>query len=434
MNGEELRQSKQGKFDRVAGLKNQQIMNIALITYEFHGEYLNGGLGTYMGQIATLLKFRGHQLDVFCKGEKHLSTYEKAGITIHPIRCKGADAFREKVVSAFQKQTEQKEYDIIEAPECYSSSLLIRQQFPEIPHIIKLHCPAFWMRKINYTPSLSDKIKFRLRRILNGSRQKKPSYEYQRENDYEFHLAKLCPYIMYPSNAVKEVVTEHWELTQTKFVNVPNPYIPTTDYLNIPIKNIENNKPAITYVGRLEKGKGLIELGKAMTYIFQEFPNATLTFVGRIKRSPKPWQNMQQYLEKELWEYRRQLRFLGHVELEQIPIALSQTDISVIPSRWENFPTVCLEAMSAGRAIVGSKQGGMNELLADDCGLRVDTSSPESIAEGIKKLILNPNLRNTLGENARAKVLSKYNGERIGRMMEETYSLAIENWVKVSDV
>ncbi|MGK0364398.1 MAG: glycosyltransferase involved in cell wall biosynthesis, partial [Saprospiraceae bacterium] len=60
--------------------------------------------------------------------------------------------------------------------------------------------------------------------------------------------------------------------------------------------------------------------------------------------------------------------------------------------------------------------------------------SPESIADGIKKLILNPNLRNTLGENARAKVLSKYNGERIGRMMEETYSLAIENWVKVSDV
>lgn len=405
-------------------------MNIALVSYEFPGEMFVSGIGTYMGQIAELMSQRGHHVEVFCGGLKHNLTYHKEKITIHPVFCKDQNDFREKVVSVFQKRVQQQHFDIIEAAESSSNSLLIRRQFPEIPHLIKLHCPVFWFQKLNENHSLLAKIRFRLGGLRRGFWQKKVYWKYIKEEDVDFHMAKLSPYIIYPSNAVKKIVLQYWGLNQASFLYIPNPYIPSLAYLNLPIKNVNRKSPSITFIGRLEKGKGLVELGKAMIYIFREFPTVTLTLVGAVKNSPKLGQNMQQYLEKKLNKYRHQLKFLGHLELEQMPSLLSQTDIMVIPSHWDNFPTVCLEAMSAGRAIVGSKHGGMSELLAGNCGILVDPFQPKKMAIAIKKLILNPDLRDILGQNARAKVLSQYNGEKIGAMIEKAYILIRKNWDK----
>jgi len=292
------------------------------------------------------------------------------------------------------------------------------------------NCPVFWFQKLNENHSLLAKIRFRLGGLRRGFWQKKVYWKYIKEEDVDFHMAKLSPYIIYPSNAVKKIVLQYWGLNQASFLYIPNPYIPSLTYLNLPIKNVNRKSPSITFIGRLEKGKGLVELGKAMIYIFREFPTVTLTLVGAVKNSPKLGQNMQQYLEKKLNKYRHQLKFLGHLELEQMPSLLSQTDIMVIPSHWDNFPTVCLEAMSAGRAIVGSKHGGMSELLAGNCGILVDPFQPKKMAIAIKKLILNPDLRDILGQNARAKVLSQYNGEKIGAMIEKAYILIRKNWDK----
>ncbi|MFK7983616.1 MAG: glycosyltransferase family 4 protein [Saprospiraceae bacterium] len=405
-------------------------MNIALVSYEFPGEMYVGGIGTYMGQIAKLLTERGHHIEVFCGGLKHFSTYHKEGITIHPVLCKDQNDFRKKVLPVFQKRVQQRYFDIIEAAESSSDSLLIREQFPEIPHVIKLHCPAFWFQKINSNLSLLAKIRFRLGGLRRGAWQKKVYWKYIKEDDSDFHMARLSPYIIYPSNAVKKIVLQYWGLHQASFIYIPNPYIPSPAYLNLSIKNMEDKSPAITFIGRLEKGKGLVELGEAMIYIFRKFPKAKLTLAGAIKASPKSGQNMQQYLEKKLNKYKHQLNFLGHLEFEQMPSLLSQTDIMVIPSHWDNFPTVCLEAMSAGRAVVGSKHGGMSELLAGNCGVLVDPFQPKLMAIAIEKLILNPDLRNILGQNARAKILSQYNGEKIGTMTEEAYTLIRKNWNK----
>lgn len=408
-------------------------MNIALISYEFPGEQYVGGIGTYMGQMAKLLSKRGHHVEVFCGGLKHYSTYHKEGITIHPVHCKDQTNFREKVLPVFQERVLQQSFDIIEAAESSANSLLIRGKCPEIPHVIKLHCPAFWFQKLNRNASLLARIRIRLGGLRRGIWQKKAYGKYLKEDDPDFQMARLCPYIIYPSHAIKEIILQYWGLHQASFLHIPNPYLPSPAYLNIPIKYTTRQSPAITFIGRLEKGKGLVELGAAMKYIFRKFPKATLTFAGAIKASPKSGQNMQQYLEHKLSNHSSQLNFLGHLKLEAMPALLSRTDIIVIPSHWDNFPTVCLEAMSAGRAIVGSQHGGMSELLAENCGLLVNPFQPKSMAKAIEKLILHPDLRTVLGQNARAKVLSQYNEETIGRMTEAAYALVCEHWNETSN-
>jgi glycosyltransferase involved in cell wall biosynthesis len=98
----------------------------------------------------------------------------------------------------------------------------------------------------------------------------------------------------------------------------------------------------------------------------------------------------------------------------------------VYPSLWENFPNVCLEAMSAARAVIGSSAGGMAEMLDEGaCGRLVDPHDYKNLARQIISLLDSPRERIRLGQLARSKVLSAYNEEHIGEATENIYLEAI---------
>ena len=112
--------------------------------------------------------------------------------------------------------------------------------------------------------------------------------------------------------------------------------------------------------------------------------------------------------------------------MERIPAELGGIDICVFPSIWENFPNVCLEAMSAGRGVVGSQAGGMSEMLASGAGRLVPPKNSAAIANAVIELLGNPNERMQMGAAARQRIKDEYNGDKIGSLMESVYREAIE--------
>ena len=86
--------------------------------------------------------------------------------------------------------------------------------------------------------------------------------------------------------------------------------------------------------------------------------------------------------------------------------------------------------MSAGRAVVGSKNGGMSELLANQCGLLVHPKRPKDIASAICQLIENPQLRYTFGQNARQKVIHDYSLEKTAKASMSHFSELIKTTLK----
>jgi glycosyltransferase involved in cell wall biosynthesis len=109
-----------------------------------------------------------------------------------------------------------------------------------------------------------------------------------------------------------------------------------------------------------------------------------------------------------------------------MPEQYAAVDICVFPSVWENFPNVCLEAMSAGRAIVASSAGGMAEMLEGGVhGILIPPCNPKVIAEGVIRLLRSRELRQALGASARQRVLSAYSLEKIGPQLEQSYEVAI---------
>lgn len=401
-------------------------MKIALVSYEYPPDTALGGIATYAAQIARVLQDRNHQIEVFCSSPYRSCSSKEDEITIHRILSKSPPEFTELVKSKFLERHSTVEFDLVEGPEYTACARGIVELMPDIPFVVKLHTPTFLVREINFIElSLVDKFRWIAGAIRRGHLPKAfPSIDYDVSSDIERIHALEADEIATPSLSLGSQLTDIWKLPPERVAHVPYPYVPSQQLLDIPIETYTNT---VTFVGRLEIRKGILDLAKAIPAIIKQCPDTKFRFVGRALNSPNQNLDMQQYLEKKLFRYQNALEFTGGISPDQIPEILAQTDVCIFPSRWENFPNVCLEAMAAGRGVVGSSAGGMAEMLDQNrAGRLIPPHSPEKIAEAVIELIKNPELRMQFGQKARDRVLSEYSLDKIGTLQEAAYQRAIE--------
>ena len=205
-------------------------------------------------------------------------------------------------------------------------------------------------------------------------------------------------------------------MAEKKMAVIPYPFVPSHNLLSIPI--IDSHK-VITYFGRLETRKGVEIFAKAIPLILDKFPDYKFKLVGKDTFSSTHCKFMQGFLSEKLNVYLNKVEFVDHVSAEEIPFLLASTDICVFPSLWENFPNVCLEAMSAGRAIVASKNGGMKDMLQkENAGILINPYSSMEIVNAVSYLINNPEEKLSMAKRARKKVLDEYSSDKIGALIE----------------
>jgi hypothetical protein len=85
---------------------------------------------------------------------------------------------------------------------------------------------------------------------------------------------------------------------------------------------------------------------------------------------------------------RRRFRFHGSQTREQLLQSMSRFSIAVVPSRWENLPYSCIEAMASGLPVLVSPHGGMAELIGDgDSGWVARDGSPDGLAEALTRAL-----------------------------------------------
>ena len=143
---------------------------------------------------------------------------------------------------------------------------------------------------------------------------------------------------------------------------------------------------------------------------------------------------MKDVLLKELGGSASRVKFIDHVPLSQIPYFLSTASVCVFPSLWENFPNVCLEAMSAARGIVASRSGGMSQMLQPcDGGLLVDPHDVHAIADGITNLLQHPEERIAYGMRSRQRIVD-YHANTIPNKIVEQYKAFAERKEKIDGV
>jgi glycogen(starch) synthase len=154
----------------------------------------------------------------------------------------------------------------------------------------------------------------------------------------------------------------------------------------------------ICYVGRLEPRKGIIEWVEAATRIAREHPYVHFDFVGA-----DIW-NLETALRAQIGrDLAARFLFHGPKSKEEIATFLARAMAGVVPSRWENFPNVCIEAMASGLPVIATRYGAMAELLEDGRSgwLAEDTGVAgmvDSLADALRRcLAATPQQRAAIG-------------------------------------
>lgn len=140
------------------------------------------------------------------------------------------------------------------------------------------------------------------------------------------------------------------------------------------------------------------------------------------------------YQRKEIEKLISEMELKGVIELngripnEDVPKVLSNIDIFCATSVSESFGVAAVEAQAMCVPVVATDAEGYKEVVEDGVtGIIVKKKDPNSIAEGLKKLVLDEKLRISMGNSGRKRVLNKYDLKRINVVqMENGYKRAIE--------
>ena len=159
----------------------------------------------------------------------------------------------------------------------------------------------------------------------------------------------------------------------------------------------------LLFVGRIEPLKGVDILLGAAAQVEAESDCFVLIIGGDSAAQDGEMAHLR-LLASELGISER-VNFLGAVDHEKLPLFYSAADVCVVPSFYESFGLVALEAMACGTPVVASRVGGLTATVRDgETGYLIPWRCPEPFAERIELLLGNEELRRAFGRTAREAV------------------------------
>jgi len=233
------------------------------------------------------------------------------------------------------------------------------------------------------------------------------------------------------SNYMVSHVQWAFGLPPDKLVMIPNgvatePYAKTDseDLRSFRSKFAMPEEKIILFVGRLVYEKGVQVLVNAIPKVLEK-TNAKFVIVGNG------------YMKEQLTGIIKGLGlghkvvFTGFIDDETLRRLQKCADVSVVPSLFEPFGIVALEAMAAKSPVVVSDSGGLSEIVEHDVtGVKVYVNHPDSLAWGITRVLLDSGYANWIRSNAYARVQEKYNWNRIAQQTKSIYQSVLGEYSK----
>ncbi len=174
-------------------------------------------------------------------------------------------------------------------------------------------------------------------------------------------------------------------------------------------------------VANLRPGKGHQYLLEAAQLVLNQCPDVTFVIVGREKEKVD-LERLQELAQR--LEIQDRVIFTGF--RRDVFQVMSTFDIFVLPSLWEGFGIVLLEAMALGKPVIGTDVDGIPEIIADGLnGFLVEPRNSQQLANRILRLLHDETLRNRMGQNGMQKVRLRFSIERTVKEMEKVYTMAM---------
>jgi len=329
-------------------------LKIWILTSEFPDKAA-GGIARYVENFSIIASKEGHFVTVFTKANENGEFFINENVKVIKIAPHSSfpydiltfwDAFSFHMADRVIEHLRIEKPDIIEVQDYEAVGYYLIQRkltqniLQNIPIVLHLHSPWFITAKYNQEPLF-----------------KLPYY-------WVGQMEKFCivgaDALIAPSNFIIDSVKRELK-RDLKVEHFPLPTIIEDFQISENIKEKE-----IVYFGRLEVRKGVLKLLEKSKKLWDEGVDFTLVLIGSDTDYFPKSMSVGNYIKQNYKKYLGKKLFIKEaMDKKRLLERLSKAWAIVIPSLWENFPNTCIEAMSLGKVVLASSQGGQKEMIED---------------------------------------------------------------------
>lgn len=371
-------------------------MRVCIVTPEYP-PLPCGGAGTYCVLFAAELAARGHRVHVLTKGAPGAPDSERRadGVQVHRLRLEDAQgrSVWEHWSPFVGEMTQQRSYVGVFA-QFVANHLptLIREQGIELLEFQDLEAAgSFYLNRRLYDPDMPDvPAVVRLHGMEDVCVAHNGGDPWSRHTvhrvHYEHAQVALADGVLAPSAYYGRQVEATLGLAPGDIPVVPYPCGPLPEWQAPPAAT---DTPELLLVGRMERRKGGEVLLRALGRLRDQVPGARVRFVGRDTVFEPTGGSYRDFLKRRIPAGAADaVRFEDFVQRDQLWPQYAQAAVCAVPSLWDNYPYVCLEAMAAGGLLVVSDGGGMAEMVEDGIsGFVCKAGDPVALADTLARAL-----------------------------------------------
>lgn len=376
-------------------------MHIAFLTPEYPHEKVRhaAGIGTSIKNLAKALVQKGVKVSIFVYSQKEMLVLEQDGITIHLIPHKKYKFFswffyRKHIQNYLNRSIYLDKIDWVEAPDWTGITAFMNLK---APLVIRFHgSDAYFCH-------------------LENRKQKLKNYWFEK-----LGMQKAKAFIA-PTNFAGKLTEELFHLKNREIKTIHN---------GIQLDVFSNQEPSIfekgllLYIGTIIRKKGVFELPDIFKRVVSAFPEAKLVLIGSDSfdiqtNSKSTWEILEKQFDERLKE---NVTYLGKIPYEEVSEYIKKANVCIFPTYAETLGMVTIESMAMQKAVVNSNIGWANELLVDgESGFLVHPASHELYASKITMLLKDKKLVETIGENAKKRVETYFDIEKVAQQNIDFY-------------
>jgi glycosyltransferase involved in cell wall biosynthesis len=179
----------------------------------------------------------------------------------------------------------------------------------------------------------------------------------------------------------------------------------------------EYSENTVAYVGTVAETKGVGDLIRAVAILRESGMPVHLKIAGKLGSY-----GVQLRRECEANGY-SWVEFLGHISRDRLKILYRSSKVACFPSWWEALCMVCLEAMAIGNVVIGSRNGGMSEIITDGVdGFLISPQNPQQLAQTIAHALnISDKEVSDIRHNAYHRIHNAFSTDVISAQLENYY-------------
>jgi glycosyltransferase involved in cell wall biosynthesis len=373
--------------------------------------YFAGGIANYLQRVSLALKKMGHDPEIIVGSDKDEDFIDQ-GIIVHRVNIhlsgENSEPLEHQWVSIsrilnkrLEKLHEQDPYDIAQYSNWMATGLFRSAHIPSVTRISSFQPLLF------RNPNYSGKIEITTP-----------------EDKLELSAIKKSDAVFGPSFFLADVIKD-FSHKEVKVIETP---------FEIEIKNYDfsiydeylKDKKYLLYFGRISESKGCIEIADIAYDVLKNNPDTYIVFAG--DNCPFGETTVIDYARSKAGEFGEKVIHIPAIRHELLYPIIKNSYAVILPSRVDNFPNTCLEAMGHGKIVIGTRGASFEQLIKDgENGFLVEINNSRELLQKITHVLeLDPRQKKEIEAKALERILQLNPKNTVSELLD-FYKLVIKN-------